>query len=53
LQLRLAASELLEALQQAVIALNTARRFKVAGLTDSYGIVAICDRAIAKARRGA
>jgi hypothetical protein len=48
---RRAAPELLEALQQAVTALNTAPRFNVPGLgTDSYEIAAICDRAISAAK---
>jgi hypothetical protein len=50
---RQAASELLEALEQAVVALNTTPRFKVPSLdTNSYEIAAICDRAIAKAKGG-
>jgi hypothetical protein len=53
LRLRLAARDLLAALQQAVTALKTAPRFKVRSLdTDSYAIAAACDRAIAKAMRG-
>jgi len=43
-----AAPELYAALQEAVRALNTAKRFRV-GDTDSYAIAALCDRAIAKA----
>jgi hypothetical protein len=51
LLLRLAADDLLDALEKAVIALNTAPRFKVAKLsTDSYAIAAKCGRAIAKAK---
>jgi len=51
LRLRLAAGDLLDALRQAVQALNEAPRFPVPGLlTDSYRIAAICDRAIAKAK---
>jgi hypothetical protein len=47
LRLRLAARDLLGALQQAVTALNIAPRFKVPSLdTDSYAIAAVCDRAI-------
>jgi hypothetical protein len=50
LLLRLAAPDLLAALEKAVIALNTARRFRVPKLdTDSYAIAAHCGRAIAKA----
>jgi hypothetical protein len=53
LRLRLAARDLLAALQHAATALNTAPRFKVPSLdTDSYAIAAVCDRAIAKATRG-
>jgi hypothetical protein len=49
--LRQAAGDLLSALKKAVIALNTARRFKVPKLdTDSYAIAADCGRAIAKAK---
>ena len=48
------APTLLEALQQAVAALNTAPRFAVPSLdTDSYRIAALCDLAIAKAKGGA
>jgi len=46
-----AAPELYAALQEAVRALNTAVRFKV-GDTDSYAIAALCEQAIAKARKG-
>ena len=54
LSLRLAASDMLDALQQAVQSLNTAPRFPVPCLlSDSYKIAAICDRAIAKAKFGA
>jgi hypothetical protein len=54
LRLRLAASDLLEALELAVAALNTAPRFRVPHRdTDSYRIAVICDRAIAKAKGGA
>jgi hypothetical protein len=54
MHLRLAASNLLGALEQAVQALNTAPRFAVPHLdTDSYKIAAVCDRAIAKAKGGA
>ncbi len=53
-QLIAAAPDLLDALEQAVAALNEAPRFAVLGLdTDSYKIAAICDKAIAKAKRGA
>lgn len=46
-----AASHLLEALELAVAALNTAPRFAVPGRdTNSYAIAAVCDRAIAKAK---
>ena len=49
--LRLAAPDLLNALEKAVTALNTARRFKVPKLdTDSYAIAVECVRAIAKAK---
>jgi hypothetical protein len=54
LLLRLAADDLLAALEQAVQALNTAPLFRVPHLnTDSYKIAAVCDRAIAKAKGGA
>jgi hypothetical protein len=54
LRLRLAARVLLEALEQAVAALNQSPRFSVPGLdTDSYRIAAVCDRAIAEAKGGA
>jgi hypothetical protein len=54
MRLRLAAGDLLAALEQAVQALNTAPRFRVPHLgTDSYKIAATCDRAIAKAKGGA
>jgi len=50
---RQAATELLNAIDQAVAALNTAPMFQVPGLdTDSYKIAALCDRAIAKAKGG-
>jgi hypothetical protein len=52
LRLRLAASDLLAALERAVDALNTAPRFRV-GDTDSYDIASLCDRAIAQAKAGA
>ncbi len=51
--LPVAAPELLEALELAVAALNTAPRFtvRVQGTrTDSYDIAAACDRAVAKAK---
>jgi hypothetical protein len=42
---------LLEALEQAVAALNTVPRFQVPSLaTDSYRIAALCDRVIARAK---
>lgn len=51
--LRLAAQDLLDALEEAVAALNQAPRFAVPGLdTDSYRIASICDKAIAKAKGG-
>jgi len=51
LGLRLAAGDLLEALELAVQVLNTAPRFKVPALeTDSYKIAAICDQALARAK---
>jgi hypothetical protein len=54
LRLRLAAQDLLDALEQAVQALNTAPRFAVPHLdTDSYKIASVCDRAVAKAKGGA
>jgi hypothetical protein len=54
LRLSLAARDLLEALELAVAALNTAPRFAVPSLqTDSYRIAATCDKAIAKAKGGA
>ncbi len=54
MRLRLAGQDLLDALEQAVAALNEAPRFAVPGLdTDSYKIAAICDKAIAKAKGGA
>jgi hypothetical protein len=50
----LAAWELLDALEQAVQALNTAPRFSVPHLdTDSYRIAIVCDHAIRKAKGGA
>jgi hypothetical protein len=52
--LRLAAPDLLDALEQATAALNHAPRFAAPGLdTDSYRIASICDKAIAKAKGGA
>jgi hypothetical protein len=52
--LRLAAQDLLDALEQAVAALNEAPRFAVPDLdTDSYEIATICDKAVAKAKGGA
>jgi hypothetical protein len=54
MRLRRAARDLLDALEQAVQALNTAPRFAVRHLdTDSYKIAAVCDRAIARAKGGA
>ncbi len=54
LSLQLAARDLLEALEQAVAALNTVPRFPVPSLLScSYRIAAICDKAIAKAKGGA
>ena len=54
LLLQLAAGDLLDALQLAVQALNTAPRFPVPHLlSDSYRIAAICDRALARAKGGA
>ena len=54
LLLHRAASDLLEALEQAVAALNSAPRFAVPHLdTDSYEIAARCDRAIRTAKGGA
>jgi len=51
LRLRLAARELLEALEQAVAALNAAPRFRIPSLdTDSYAIAATCDRALARTK---
>ena len=51
LVLRLAAGDLLDALEKAVTALNTARRFKVPKLdSDSYAIAAEGERAIVKAK---
>jgi len=45
---------LLEALEQALAALNTAPRFRVPSLaTDSYAIAAFCGRAIASVKGGA
>lgn len=46
-----AAPELYAALREAVRALNTAERFSV-GVTDSYAIAALCDKAIHKAEKG-
>ena len=47
------APELFEVLRKAIHALNTAPRFKVEVLdTDSYAIVAECDRAIRRATEG-
>jgi hypothetical protein len=52
LRLQWAAADLLSALEQAVTALNTEPRFTVPSLaSDSYRIAAICDLAIAKAKR--
>ncbi len=52
--LRLAAQDLLDALEQAFAALNQAPRFAVPWLdTDSYRIASLCERAIAKAKGGA
>ena len=52
--MHLAARNLLEALEQAVAALNTAPRFSVPSLDiDSYEIAATCDKAIATAKGGA
>lgn len=49
-----AAPEMLDALQQAVQALNTVPRFQVPHLSsDSYRIASICTRAIAMAKGGA
>ena len=49
-----ASPEMLDALQQAVTALNTVPRFAVPALdTDSYAIASICDRALARAKGGA
>jgi hypothetical protein len=50
-RLRLAASEMLQALELALTALNTAPRFS-AGATDSYAVAAFCESAIAKAKGG-
>jgi hypothetical protein len=51
LLLRVAAEDLLRALERALTALNTAPRFAVSALeSDSYTIAAECGRAIAKAR---
>lgn len=52
LLVRLAAADMLEALEQALVALNTAPRFKVPilGVIDSYAVAAICEAAIAKAK---
>jgi hypothetical protein len=51
MRLRLAARRLLEALEAAREALNTAPRFKVPGLdSDSYKIAALCDAALAEAK---
>lgn len=52
LLVRLAASDMLEALEQALVALNTAPRFKVPilGIIDSYAVAAICEAAITKAK---
>jgi hypothetical protein len=53
-QLRLAAGDLLTALEQAVAALNSVPRFTVPSLnSDSYRVALICDEAIAKAKGGA
>ena len=51
LTLRLAAPDLLAALEQALEALNTAPRFRVRGLdSDSYKIAAVCEAAIMRAK---
>ena len=48
-----ASPDMLDALERAVRALNTKRRFQVSSLeTDSYAIAAFCDRVIAKAKGG-
>jgi hypothetical protein len=45
---------LLEGLEQALAALNTAPRFRVPSFdTDSYAIAALCSRIIARAKGGA
>jgi hypothetical protein len=50
-RLRLAGPDLVEALGQALRALNSAPKFAVPSLaTDSYEIAARCERALAKAR---
>jgi len=51
MRLRLAARQLLEALEAARAALNMAPRFKVPSLdSDSYKIAALCDAALAAAK---
>jgi len=46
-----AGNDMLNALEKAIEALNTAPRFKVPGLdTDSYAIAALCDQAVALAK---
>lgn len=52
LLVRLAAADMFEALEQALVALNTAPRFKVPilGVIDSYAVAAICEAAITKAK---
>lgn len=53
LRLQRAASDLLGALEKAVVALNVTPRFEVPSLaTNSYAVAAICDKAIAKAKGG-
>ena len=50
--LRRPAPDMLAALEQALVALNTAPRFKVPilGVVDSYAVAAICEAAIARAK---
>jgi hypothetical protein len=51
MRLRLAARQLLEALEAARVALNKVPRFKVPSLgSDSYKIAALCDAALAEAK---
>ena len=54
LTLRFAAKEVLQSLERALVALNTAPRFEIPALqSDSYAIAAECGQVIAKAKGAA